>query len=271
MAFGKMRYNFRNLTYIHRSKCAIKHFKPLTFIEPVWDDRSSMVSDFFSDKLKIRKALGRSGNLRKGKKITEFHPPHFTTFKTKLPLSVYLLCEVCVSSVLLRDGSETVGSSRLWWTPQLMLEQMGCEIVKLKTVRVPRHPFHGHTWRVYNLECVNKLASQGCQLSHCTAGPTQAPAAYNTPVPSERLRLPFLLSACRPDSLSADQETDPKQKARTHLVQRKKETIMPHTHCTSLRKLVRTSLVLLRGSSSVCTPKLFQTDQGCVWAEVTCQ
>ena len=50
-----------------------------------------MVSDFFSDKLKIRKALGRSGNLRKGKKITEFHPPHFTTFKTKLPLSVYLL------------------------------------------------------------------------------------------------------------------------------------------------------------------------------------
>ena len=187
MAFGKMRYNFRNLTYIHRSKCAIKHFKPLTFIEPVWDDRSSMVSDFFSDKLKIRKALGRSGNLRKGKKITEFHPPQFTTFRTKLPLSIYLLGEVCVSSSLLREGLETVGSSRLWWTPQLMLEQMGCEIVKLKTVRVPRHPFHEHTWRVYNLECVNKLASQGCQLSHCTAGPTQAPAAYNTPVPSERL------------------------------------------------------------------------------------
>ena len=190
MAFGKMRYNFRNLTYIHRSKCAIKHFKPLTFIEPVWDDRSSIVSDFFSDKLKIRKALGRSGNLRKGKKITEFYPPHFTTFKTKLPLSVYLLGEVCVSSVLLREGSKTVGSSRLWWNSQLMLEQMGCEIVKLKIVRVPRHPFHEHTWRVYNLynlECVNKLASQGCQLSHCTAGPTQAPAAYNTPVPSERL------------------------------------------------------------------------------------
>ena len=72
-----------------------------------------MVSDFFSDKLKIRKALGRSGNIGKGKKITEFHPPHFTTFKTKLPLSVYLLGEVCVSSVLLRKGSETIGSSRL--------------------------------------------------------------------------------------------------------------------------------------------------------------
>ena len=150
-------------------------------------------------------------NLRKGKKITEFHPPHFTKFKTKLLCSVHLLGEACVSSVMPRKGLETVGSSWLWWTPQLMLEQMGCEIVKLKTVRVPRHPFHEHTWMVYNLECVNKLASQGCQLSHCTAGPTQAPAAYNTPVPSERLRLPFLTSVCRLDSLSADQETDPKR------------------------------------------------------------
>ena len=62
-----------------------------------------MVSDFFSDKLKIRKALGRSGNLRKGKKITEFHPPHFTTFKTKLPLSVYLLGEVCYAQGRIGD------------------------------------------------------------------------------------------------------------------------------------------------------------------------
>ena len=146
MAFGKMHYSFRNLTYIHRSKHEIKHLKDLTFIEPVWDDRN--------------------GDLRKGKKITEFHPPHFTKFKTKLLCSVYLLGEACVSSVMPRKGLETVGSSWLWWTPQLMLEQMGCEIVKLKTVRVPRHPFHEHTWMVYNLECVNKLASQGCQLSH---------------------------------------------------------------------------------------------------------
>ena len=72
-----------------------------------------MVSDFSSDKLKIRKTLGRNGNHRKGKKITEFHPPHFTKFKTKLLCSVYLLGEACVSSVMPRKGLETVGSSWL--------------------------------------------------------------------------------------------------------------------------------------------------------------
>ena len=217
MAFGKMHYSFRNLTYIHRSS-----MKSNT--SNLWHSlkqsemrmRSLMVSDFSCDKLKIRKTLGRNGNHRKGKKITEFHPAHFTTFTTQLLFSVYLLGEACLSSVMPRKVLETVGSSRLWWTPQLMLEQMGqmgCEIVKLKTVRVPRHQLHEHTWRVYNLynlECVNKLASQGCQLSHYRSH-TQAPAAYNTPVPSERLRLPFLTSVCRLDSLSADQETDPKR------------------------------------------------------------
>ena len=75
--------------------------------------RSLMVSDFSCDKLKIRKTLGRNGNHRKGKKITEFHPAHFTTFTTQLLFSVYLLGEACLSSVMPRKVLETVGSSRL--------------------------------------------------------------------------------------------------------------------------------------------------------------
>ena len=73
--------------------------------------RSLMVSDFSCDKLKIRKTLGRNGNHRKGKKITEFHSPHFT--KSKLLFSLFPLGEYCVSSVMPRKGSGTVGSSRL--------------------------------------------------------------------------------------------------------------------------------------------------------------
>ena len=65
-----------------------------------------MVSDFSSDKLKIRKTLGRNGNHRKGKKITEFHPPHFTTFKSKLLFSLYLLGKFCFAQGRIGDCSK---------------------------------------------------------------------------------------------------------------------------------------------------------------------